>query len=441
MLSGLFINLLLALIFGATIGLERESSKQGESSAGSVGGIRTYTLIALTGAMAGVLFLRNYSSLALCVVGGFLILLISEYVMESFFTKHFGITSELSAFATFFIGLLVVIDIIPLQITVAIFVMLIFVMSLKSKTTQLMAGISKQEVQSFISYAIIALVALPVLPDTAYMLKDIPVLHEVMKGFNVDLGQFDTLDLINPRKIWLVVVLITGIDVFGYVLGKIIGDKNGFALTSFMAGFVSSTSATQSLAQRSKNSKFVNHLVGAAVLANLASFLQIFLLVGPLNPAWLVSIVPSILLMILTAGLISIVFLKKKEPKEKEESQDTKAANIFSLMPALKFAGILIVIKIITKICLIVFGQAGFVISSVIASFAGIDAIIVNLADMAGHSITYKFAFITFLVINATNLLSKSVYSYVQGNKEFALKFLLSALAIVLVSSIWIVFI
>jgi uncharacterized membrane protein (DUF4010 family) len=441
MISDLFTNLILALIFGASIGLERESSRQGASRAGNVGGIRTFSLISLTGALAGVFFVHNYSSVALLVVVGFLVLLISNYVSEALTTHDFGITSELSAFATFFIGLLVVIDIIPLQITVAILVILVFVMSLKSKTNQLMAGVSRQEVQSFISYAIIALVALPVLPDYAYKLKDIPVLPEILQGLKVDLGQFDNLDLINPRKIWIVVVLITGIDVFGYILGRIVGNKNGFALTSFMAGFVSSTSATQSLAQRSKNSKFVNHLVGAAVLANLASFLQIFLLVGPLNPKWLVSIAPSILLMIFTAGLISIIFFKKKEPQEKDEEHTNKEVPIFSLLPALKFAGLLIVIKIVTKICLIVFGQSGFIVSSVIASFAGIDAIIVNLADMAGHTITFKFAFVTFLVINATNLLSKTVYSYLQGNRQFALKFFVSVLAIAAVSALWLFFI
>ncbi len=441
MLSGLFINLALALIFGATIGLERESSKPGESSVGGVGGIRTFSLISLVGGLAGVLFLHEATSLALCLVAGFLVLLISYYVVESLTTKRFGITSELSAIATFFIGVLVVIDIIPLQITVAIFVMLVFVLSLKSRTTQLMAGISRHEVQAFISYAIIALVALPVLPDYSYQLKDLPMLHNLMQGFNVDIGKFDNLDLINPKKIWLVVVLITGIDVFGYILGKIVGDKSGFAVASFMAGFVSSTSTTQSLALRSKKSKFINHLVGAAVLANLASFIQIFLLVGPLNPQWLISIAPSILLMIFTAGIISSVYFKKKEPKEEADNEEKKDANIFSLMPALKFAGILIVIKIVTKICLIVFGQSGFVISSVIASFAGIDAIIVNLADMAGHSITFEFAFFTFLAINATNLMSKSVYSYVQGDRQFALKFFLSVLVIIGVGALWLLFI
>jgi uncharacterized membrane protein (DUF4010 family) len=220
--------------------------------------------------------------------------------------------------------------------------------------------------------------------------------------------------------------------VFGYILGRIVGNKNGFALTSFMAGFVSSTSATQSLAQRSNNTRFVNHLVGAAVLANLASFLQIFLLVGPLNTRWLVAIAPSILIMVATAGVIAYFLFKKKEPKEEEEGQSQKATAIFSLLPALKFAGLLIVIKIFTKICLILFGQSGFIISSIIASFAGLDAIIVNLADMAGNTITFRFAFITFMMVNATNLLSKSFYSYLQGNRKFAWKFFISAMIIAL---------
>jgi len=437
MISELFTNLLLALVFGATVGLERESSNPNDPH---VGGIRTFSLISLMGALAGIFYQNQYESLALIITIGFFLLLISYYITEAMHTKDFGITSELSAIATFLLGLMVMLSIIPLQIVVAIFVLVVFVLSLKSRTTQLVAGLTRQEVQSFISYAIIALVALPVLPDYSYKLNDLKILSDIMHGLNVELGQFDNLDLINPRRIWMVVVLITGIDVFGYILGRIVGNKNGFALTSFMAGFVSSTSATQSLALRSKSAPFVNHLVGAAILANLASFLQIFLLVGPLNTRWLMVIAPSILIMVVTAGIIAYLFFKQKEPKKEEDAQSKKATAIFSLLPALKFAGLLIVIKIVTKICLILFGQSGFIISSVIASFAGLDAIIVNLADMAGNSITFEFAFLTLLMVNATNLLSKSLYSYLQGNRSFALKFLVSAMIIAAAGASWLLF-
>ncbi len=101
MIPDLFANLILVLVFGASIGLERESSKQGETRAGSIGGIRTFSLISLTGTLAGILVAHNYSSLALIVASGFILLLISNYVSESFVTHDFGITSELSALVTF----------------------------------------------------------------------------------------------------------------------------------------------------------------------------------------------------------------------------------------------------------------------------------------------------------------------------------------------------
>jgi uncharacterized membrane protein (DUF4010 family) len=437
-MSDLFLHLVLALVMGATVGLERES---GHPSDPHVGGIRTFSLIALIGALAGIFLLHDYSWVALVIIIGFLVLLIAYYVAESMVTHDFGITSELSAVATFILGLMVMLDIIPVQLTIAVFVIVVFLLSIKSGTTKFVAGVSRKELHSFITYAIIALVVLPILPDYAYTLNDLPVLMDLLRTMNADLAEFDNLELINPRRIWFIVVLITGIDVLGYLLSRWVGSKNGFALTSFMAGFVSSTSATQSLAQKSNTAANIHHLVGAAVLANLASFIQIFLLIAPLNLQWLLAIAPSILLMILAAGIIAFSFFRKKEMQHQDEPEHTTQDQIFSLMPALKFAALLMMIKIVTKICLILFGQSGFIISSVIASFVGIDAIMVTLADMAGQTLTFQFAFITFLIVNATNLLSKSLYSYIQGKRSFALRFLLSAIIIALAGTVWLVFI
>ena len=435
----LAINLILSLLFGAVIGLERESSSQG---GGSVGGIRTFSLIALLGAICGIFYIKNLETLAFLIMGVFFVLLVVYYAINSYARKSYGITSELSIVFTFIIGLLPILNIVPLQLIVAIFVILILILSLKEKTKKFVAGISSQEVESFISYAIIALVILPFLPNVGYKLVDIPVLSSIFVNLGVDLGRFANLELINPQKIWIVVALITGIDVFGYILGRVVGDKGGFALTSCLGGFVSSTSTTQSLAQKSKKGGAMNYLVGAAVLANMASFVQIFLLVGPLNGKWLASLIPSLLIMIITAIFLSIFFLKKKEKEKKGPKViEEKNTQIFSLTPALKFAGILIVVKLLTKICLILFGSSGFLLSSVVASFAGIDAIVVNLAEMAGQSITLKFAVVTFLLVSATNLASKVVYSFFQGNRKFAFKFFLAMLFIAASSFIGLLFI
>lgn len=438
MISGLFLKLLLSIIIGGTIGLERESI---DTNLSNIGGIRTYALIALTGSITGILLQNGYTSLAIAISCGIIAMVVVYYFLGAQATRFYSISSELSAILTYLLGILVIIEIIPLEITVAIFVIVTFILSVKSKTTQLVAGISRNELQSFISYAIIALVIMPILPDTSYTMNDVPVLPELFTAVNIDMERFASLDLINPRRIWFVVVLITGIDVIGYVLGKIVGSKKGFALTSFMAGFISSTSATQSLAQRSKTTTFMNHLVGAAVLANLASFIQVILLVGPLNAKWLISIIPAILMMILVAGIIAFILLNKKDPKENEENvEHNKPTKIFSLLPALRFAGILVLVKIITKTCLILFGNSGFVISSVIASFAGIDAIMVNLAEMAGKTISFKFALLTFILVNATNLMSKTFYSFLLGDKKFAYRFMISSILIIAGGAVYLLF-
>lgn len=433
MLLSLPFQLLLSVIFGAIIGLEREHGEGEHPSA--AGGIRTFSLACLLGAIAGIFYTSGALSIFLLISCVFSVLLVANYVLGASLTQRAGLTTELSFFYTFLIGFLTTTTIIPLQIVIAIFVIIMLILAFKGKSKQIISGVSRYEIESFISYAIIALVVLPFLPNVGYTLSDVPFISTMLEGFGVDLGKFATLELLNPRKIWFVVVLVTGIDVFGYLLSKFIGSKSGFTLTSFIAGFISSTSTTISLAQRSKKLGVVNYLVGAALLANLASFFQIFLLVGPINPRWLVSITPTILIMIGSTAVLSVLFLRKEEAVQKKSvTEEVKETKIFSLYPAIRFALLLIVVKLITKISLILFGNTGFLISSIIASLAGIDAIVLNLADMAGKTISYPFALLVFILVSGTNLASKAVYSYMQGSKNFALKFTLAAAVVVAVS-------
>lgn len=148
MLSGIFINLILAIIIGGTIGLERESIDQSNNN---IGGIRTYALISLTGAISGILALNNYINFSLIITASIVLIVVIYYFIGATATKNFGISSELSAILTYIIGFLLAVEIIPLEITVAIFVILMFILSIKSMTAQLVEGISRQELQSLLA--------------------------------------------------------------------------------------------------------------------------------------------------------------------------------------------------------------------------------------------------------------------------------------------------
>lgn len=435
--------LFISTLVGAAIGFERESRGDVDKP-GAVGGIRTFALVSLLGGLAGYFFSQN-----LFWVAGFLAVLLGLFVLlyygiGSMITKHTGLTNELAVVFTFVIGFLLTSHLLITQLTIALLVVLLLILSMKHETKNFMKGITNHETEAFISYAIIALVILPFLPNQSITLNQVPYLTQLLDGYNIHLGQWAGLELLNPRKIWFVVVLITGIDVVGHILGRIMGQKKSFGVASFVGGFISSTSTTQSLAQKSKSTGAVNGLVGAAVLANLASFFQVFLLVGPLNREWLVALTPTLLCVIVAALVMTLLFWKMPEKKtgkkDAEAKEDKQEKKIFALMPALKFAALLIAVKLVTKICLIVLGQTGFMVSSVIASFAGIDAVMVNLADLSGKLISVQMATVTFILVNATNLLSKSLYAFLQGNRGFALKFFLSVLVIIASSLVGIFF-
>jgi uncharacterized membrane protein (DUF4010 family) len=117
-----------------------------------------------------------------------------------------------------------------------------------------------------------------------------------------------------------------------------------------------------------------------------------------------------------------------------DSSDEEEMQKIFSLKPALKFALILILVRAITKSALILFGESGFLLTSVFASLTGIDAVVINLAELAKSTITPQAALLTFVAVNATNLISKSVYSFTAAKKEFSLKFLASIVFIILTS-------
>ncbi len=430
------VSLFLAGIFGALLGLGRESSVDKDAQVTS--GVRTFTLVSLMGAFAGVFYLQESVSAFLVASLAVAVLIIAYYIVSSLKSGQVGMTTEVTLLYAFFIGFLTVTQFLPTQLIVALVVVALLVLSLRDQAKKLIVGVSSQEIGSFISYAVVALVILPFLPDSGFGLADIPGITDIFKAFNIELGQFAALEIFNPRKLWFIVVLITGIDVVGYVLGRFLGSKKGYILTSFVGGFVSSTSTTQSLAQKSVGSRQVNSLVGAALIANLASFLQIFLLVGPLSPSLIIRLSPLIGSIVLTAGLLAIYFLSRQEKTEAPATKvvdDEPERKIFSLSAALKFALLLTVIKFVTKVCLLLFGQAGFLGSSVIASLAGLDAILVNLAEIADKTITFKTALLTFVLVNATNLTSKAVYSYLQGSKTFAFR-LAGAFAIIILASV-----
>ncbi len=441
------LKLILSLVLGAVIGLERELNEKKTIRPGekpqAVLGLRTFSLITVLGALSGFLY-HQFLWISILLTAASFIFFLVFYIVDTFHTKDTGITTELALFFSFMIGVLVALEVFPIQMTIALAVLLILILSRKRKIKDVVEDIRTSELNAFIAYAIIALVILPFLPNVTYSINDLG-LESMLESFGLPIEKIADIELLNPFKLWMIVALITGIDMIGYVLERTVGQKKGWILASIAGGFVSSTATTQSLAQQSKTSKRVNHLLAAALVANMVSFVQIAILLSPINTRFVAELVPTFAGIILASSLSVFYFLKKREGEEKmktsPEQEENNEEGIFEIGPALKFAGIYLAISIFSKIALEFFGSGAFLVATAIGALAGLDAVMINTAQLAGGRIDFTLAFWAFIIANAVNLLGKTFYSYLQGKREFAIKFAVSVGVIIASSLIGALFI
>lgn len=430
----IFIKILVPLAIGAAIGLERQvdPTPDNQPKKGQVlidMGLRTFSLVGILGALAG-LSLSGNALISAIITSAFLILILANYILGVIFTKDLGITTEIAIFYTYFVGILIASGIVSIYVILAVTVIVTLLLSRKKHIHSLIKDIDKSEVNSFISYAILALVILPFLPNYSFALRDISALKTVVDSTPF-LNHIKDISLFNPYKLWSIVVLMTGVDIFGYILERNLGKGKSLLITSLAGGFISSTAVTQSLAAQSKEVKNNNQHIGAALFANMTSFIQISVLILAINGMLFFEGISVIFALITSTFIAGAFFFFRKSDKAVSKQDKKSSHQMFNLIPALKFMGLFLVINIISKLALEFLGNSGFLITSGVGALAGIDAVVISASELAGKNIDYNLAIIGILIANGVNLAAKTFYAFSQGAKNFAFKFGVSSVGII----------
>ncbi len=437
------LKFIIAFALGAVIGLEREINEQKNLKGDTKGkhavlGLRSFALTAGLGALTGALY-GPFPFIAVLLGTVFSLLLLLFYFYDTKLSNDPGITTEIAVIYSYILGFLVFTNVLPMQLIVAITVVLVLLMSRKEDIKGFISNIQKREINALISFGILALVVLPFLPNETYALSDFGGVQSFLNNVGWNIDKITNLELINPFKLWTIVVLITGVDLFGYFLERTIGSRGGRTIAAVVGGFVSSTATTISLAQESRNTKNVRPLLAGAEFANAVSFIPIALLLATLNPPLLIAAFPVLITIFIVPIIVGGWYLRQsgQEKGKRKSGEDLSSSHsIFSITSALKFVGIYLLINMVSKIALEFFGTSGFLITTALGSLTGIDAVVINTAQLAGSKIDMTLAVWALILANGINLLAKSVYSFMQGSRDFATKFLLSMLLIIAASLI-----
>lgn len=431
--SEILIRILLSIVFGAILGLETETrqieskgeKKALEEESKRLGGIRTYTIISLTGGLAGIFFYEGFEILTYSLLFAVILFLLAAYILNVQLRQAFGLTTEIAVIITFLLGFLVTSNIVVIAIPLVVLVLLAFFLSQKRGIGTFLHKIEHKELIDIVKFGLISAVILPILPNQNYYV------YNLIKLFNEDAlakvsNDIKNLLLLNPFGMWLIVVLISGFSLTGFLLGKFIDQKKAFVFTGFFGGFVSSTAITISLATKSKQisqKAQSSTLAGSAVIANAVSFISVSILILVANDRLFEKIFPGVSLM-LVVGVITGMLIILTEKKSKIIPSEIKIDNeTFSIIPAIKFVGVVIIIKVLIQVSQIIDFESILYLTSSLSGMLGLDAPSIAVADLQKQNlISLTTATNAFLLANTVNFIAKGLYGLILGSKDYAFK-------------------
>ena len=398
-------GLLIALASGALIGIEREQSAAHEHKP-RLGGIRTFPLLALAGALSALLShtMGVWPILgALLVVGAFLAV---SYFEEWTRDTTPGVTTEVAALITFLLGVMALSPGLPIGsgqrylLIVASASVVMALLSFKAPLHQVAALVSTDDIYATAKFVILALVMLPLLPDRT----------------------MGPMDVLNPYNIGLMVVLVAGISFVGYVATRLSGAQTGLIVTGLLGGLVSSTAVTFSLASRAKPEPSLDPLAASAILtASSTMFLRILAIIFLVDFDLVSALALPMGVMTLTGYAISAMFYLRR-PASRGEGAGFVLRNPFELRVAFRFGLIYAGVTLAAQAARMYFGDQGLYAASLFAGLTDVDAITLSVAHFHLDGLARASAAIAITVAAMTNTVVKTVITAWIGGRGLGLR-------------------
>lgn len=390
----LLLNLATALGVGLLIGTERSWS--GRDNAGQeLAGIRTFGLAGLFGGLAALSASHFGAAAWIAMFVVLALLTIAGYVIESRAYADHGMTTEVALLLTFLLGSLAVAETRLLAASVAVVVALL--LSLKARLHGALRKLSEAELSGALKLLFISVVLLPALPNEGY-------------------GPWQAF---NPYTTWWMVVLIAGIGFAAYVAIRLLGTRHGLMVTALLGGIVSSTAMTITLARL--NTEKLRPALAAGLLATSAlMFPRVLLEVGLINRALL----PSLLAPMVTAGLIysaGALFYYLRAGQQPQSGAEPPLKNHFELGPALRFAGLLVIILFLVEGAQRLLGDTGIYLVALLSGLTDVDAITLSLSNSARTDLSEMVAVRGIFLAALSNSLVKAGLILFIGGRALAL--------------------
>jgi len=350
-----------ALLIGTLVGIERERKKSRSEDLG-IGGVRTFILFALSGAAAAWLSKLLGSAWVFAVpLLGVIALAVAGYLAQARVKpRSLGLTTEVAALTVYLLGGACIAG--PVQVALALGVVVSAALAYKQPLHDLVSKLGADDIEAGVKLLAATFIVLPLLPREA----------------------IDPWGAIEPYSLWLLVILIAGLSLIGYVATRALGPRRGAAVTGLAGGLVSSTAVTLTFARQSREEDGGSDatLASGLLLAWGIMFARVIVEVAVVEA----PLVAPLLLPMGAMGAVTLalaaVFAARARGEQQAGPSEVLLRNPFSLISAAKFALFFAVVLVAVRLTQLHFPGGGYYVVAGLAGLADVDAIALSMAGL-----------------------------------------------------------
>lgn len=354
-------NFATALLIGAMLGIERERHRR-EHDEQTIGGLRTFILFALIGALGGWLsqVLESPWILAAAMIAAVAPVIAGYVITARTQPDALGLTTELAAIAALLLGAMTTLGFRGLAVGLGVAVAA--VLAYKQPLHGIVYRLDREDVYAGLRLLIATFIILPLLPDE-------PI---------------DPWGALNPRSLWMLVLLISSLSLVGYVATRLLGAGRGIPLTGLTGGLVSSTAVTLAFSRQSRDPAYaraIPALASGIMLAWGMMSVRVIVAVLVVNRSLLPMLALPFGAMAAVTAAVAWWFWRRTATTTRAE--DVPLRNPFSLTAAVKFAGFFALVLLVVKLVETYSPGRGLYYVAALAGTTDVDAITLSMAQYA----------------------------------------------------------
>jgi uncharacterized membrane protein (DUF4010 family) len=378
----------LALGLGLLVGMQRERVQS------QLAGIRTFALITVLGAVCALVgFQFGGSMVAVGGVAIIVLLAIGNFTQPEAKEADPGLTTEVAAVLMYGVGAYLVVG--HTSIALALGGGTALLLHWKEPMHAFVAKIGATDLRAIMQFVLVAVVILPVVPNEAF-------------------GPYEVL---NPFKIWFMVVLIVGISLSGYLVQKWLGAETGAVVGAAVGGLISSTATTVSYARRAEEAPTATRLLALILMiATVISGARVLVEIAVVAPASFEYLAAPLVVFLVWIALIAggMHWLARGQKLELSPH-----ANPAELRSALIFGGLYALVILGVAAAKDWLGSAGLYAVAVLSGLHDLDAITLSTAQLVDEEKLHAdTGWRLILVASMSNLVVKAAIAGFLGNRN-----------------------